>query len=153
MWDEYHVSAEAIIDELLPDCHLVFMQEDVSVTQNVNPVGFLEKRLHAAGQCFKYEDKIPTMFRGLPNPYTNTGDLVREFGKHHHESVAILPAEEAEIKRSGDILTQNQRNKKASNIRHSQLKDACYQFCKEEHYKRYFLELYGGKKHYLTLHC
>lgn len=102
--DKYHVSVEATFVALLTEYHVVSIKDDESDTQYFDRVRSLEKRLHAAGKVYKYEDKMKTMVRDVLTHYTMTRDLLRELSKLHHEAVAILVAKEAKLKPSGAMV-------------------------------------------------
>lgn len=75
------------------------------MTQYVNPVGSLEKRLAAIFQVVKDEEKKRTMWPDLPTQYSKSRDLILELYKDHHEAVKILVAGEAEFLSLGSKMS------------------------------------------------
>lgn len=95
------VSAEATIGVLLTEYHLVSMKVDELVTQCLDRVGSLKKRLATVEKKFESDDKMRTLLRGLPAMYASTPDLIRELGKENHQAVAMIVEKEADLKNPG----------------------------------------------------
>lgn len=138
LWDTNRVSAEATIHDLIPDCHLVWMQEDEWLAQYVDRIELLQKSLNVASRVITDEDKIRTMFRGVPTQYAMISDLFRDLGKRNHDSVAIPMAKEHSWNRPDLYWCEIDALKRLliSGIIANHPKDACYQWGKSGHYKR-----------------
>lgn len=67
------------------------------MTQYIDRVGWLEKRLEATGKVFKDTESIRNMLRSFPAQYSMRRDLIHELGTHHPEAAAMIFAKEAEL--------------------------------------------------------
>lgn len=81
------------------------MQVDESVTQYVECIGSLDKRLATAGKNFGSDDKIRTLLRRLSSKYASSRYLIRELGEKNHQAVAMTVEKEAELNNTVPRMT------------------------------------------------
>lgn len=65
------------------------MQVVEAVSQYVDQVGMLEKRLASASKNFYDDYRILTMFGGVTVKYATTRDQSRELGKKYDQEIAM----------------------------------------------------------------